>query len=140
VLPEDVCLVIPGGSNGVERNGPVISLPHRSAFFHPDLVNAADAVMGKVGYSTLAEVYQAGVPFGFIKRSHFRESDILAEYIHQQMRGVAISEASFRSGAWEKTMEQLLSVPPREGERANGATQIADFVCDILDGKRMRAE
>ncbi|MEJ2588529.1 MAG: hypothetical protein P8165_13300 [Deltaproteobacteria bacterium] len=93
-----------------------------------------------MGYSTLAEVYQAGVPFGFIKRTDFRESDILADYIRQHMCGVAISEASFRSGDWEKTMEHLLSFSPMERKRPNGATRVADFVCDILDGKGARAE
>ena len=30
--------------------------------FHPDLVNASDAVIGKAGYNTLAEVFYAGTP------------------------------------------------------------------------------
>ena len=38
----------------VEKN--LILLPHHSVFFHPDLVNASDAVVGKLGYSTLAAV------------------------------------------------------------------------------------
>ena len=70
---DDPWLVIPG-SPQLARDGRVIRLPAHSDFEHPDLIHAADVVVGKLGYSTLAEVWAAGVPFGCVMRPHFPES------------------------------------------------------------------
>ena len=131
-LPEDLYLVVPGGSNAFRIYDHLITLPHHSKFFHPDLINAADAVVGKVGYSTLAEVYYGGVPFGYIKRAHFRESEILAAYIERHMKGVAIEEESFRTGDWVSGVSRLLEMPRIRREGPNGAEQVGEFVCGLL--------
>jgi len=132
-LPEDVYFVVPGGSNALEFSDNLITLPHHSTFFHPDLINASDAVVGKVGYSTLAEVYHGGLPFGYIKRAHFRESEILAAYIERHMSGVAIEEESFRSGDWISNTSRLLEMPRIRRRAPNGAEQVAEFVCSLLE-------
>ena len=44
-LPEDLYLVVPGGSEVFRIHDHLITLPHNSNFFHPDLINAADAVV-----------------------------------------------------------------------------------------------
>jgi hypothetical protein len=49
----DFYFVVPSDSR-TERRGRLIALPHRSEFYHPDLVAACDAVVGKAGYSTVA--------------------------------------------------------------------------------------
>ncbi len=139
-LPEGVHVVVPGSAKTVKREGHVILLPHRSRFFHPDLVSAADGVIGKVGYSTVAEVYHAGVPYGFIKRTHFRESDILGDYIGRHMAGFAISEPGFMRAEWVEDMDRLLSLPRKNRKESKGALKAAEFVCDILNRKRPRAE
>jgi UDP-N-acetylglucosamine:LPS N-acetylglucosamine transferase len=135
-LPEDLYLVVPGGSNALRIDDHLITLPHHSKFFHPDLINAADVVVGKVGYSTLAEVYHGGVPFGYIKRAHFRESEILAAYIERHMSGVAIEEERFRTGDWVSGVSRLLEMPRIRRKGPNGAEQVAEFVCGLLDPKR----
>ena len=67
--------------------GHVTCLPHQSDYYHPDLIRAADVVVGKAGYSTLAEVYHAGTPFGCVGRSGFRETDILEAFMAAHMPG-----------------------------------------------------
>jgi len=131
-LPKDVFVVIPGAAGFLQREGNLITLPHRSQFFHPDLVSAADTVVGKVGYSTLAEVYHGGVPFGFIRRSNFRESDILSAYIEDHMSGLPVDEGSFRTGKWISSVPRLLKLPRNQPNGPNGAMQIAEFVCRLL--------
>jgi hypothetical protein len=125
-------VVVPGGSETVRRNGHLILLPHRSPFFHPDLILAADVVIGKVGYSTVAEVYHGGAPFGFIKRPDFRESDILAAYIEDQMSGLAIEEAAFQTGGWMASVPRLLEMPRIRREAPNGAAQIAAVIRNVI--------
>jgi UDP:flavonoid glycosyltransferase YjiC (YdhE family) len=132
----DVYFIIPGGSPSIQLRGNLILLPHRSDLFHPDLVNASDAVIGKVGYSTLAEVYHAGVPFGYIKRPSFVESKMLEAYIKKKMNGIAISEAQFEDGSWIQHLPALLASPRIRRRGPNGASQVAQFVCSLLNGKR----
>jgi hypothetical protein len=125
-----VYFVIPGGGPRLERRGNVVLFPRNSDFYHPDLINAADAVIGKVGYSTLAEVFQAGVPFGYVARSRFRESPALVAYIRQQMQGLEIAASEFEDGSWLARLPELLAMPRFNRNGANGATRVAHFVLE----------
>jgi hypothetical protein len=132
--------VIPGAAEKmqVRRNSPdgscgLVLLPHHSDFFHPDLVNACDAVIGKAGYSTLAEVYSAGVPFGYVARPKFRESQVLAAFIEQQMQGLAIAETQLRDGRWLSLVLDLVALPRIQRPGAAGADQVAHFLDELLD-------
>jgi UDP-N-acetylglucosamine:LPS N-acetylglucosamine transferase len=128
----DVYFIIPGGSRSLEVSDNRVLLPFHSPFYHPDLVNAADAVIGKVGYSTLAEVYYAGVPFGYISRPNFRESKRLADFIDREMIGMAIAETDFHTARWLDRLDQLLALPRSRPSDPNGADQIANYVCKLL--------
>jgi hypothetical protein len=125
---EQMIFVIPGGNSYFERKGNLIQFPHHSEFFHPDLVNAADAVIGKAGYSTIAEVYHARIPFGFVYRPDFRESHKLEEFIKREMTGLLIQEHEFQDGRWISRLEELLALPCIRKPEPNGADMIANFL------------
>ncbi|MDZ7581997.1 MAG: hypothetical protein U5R30_15775 [Deltaproteobacteria bacterium] len=133
----DVTFIVPGGSRSPESHQNVVLLPHRSVFFHPDLVNASDAVVGKVGYSTIAEVYAAGVPFGHVARYPYPESPGLVDFVSRQMRGIALSEADFSSGRWLTILPKLLDLPRQRRMESNAAEQIAAYICSILDNRNV---
>jgi UDP:flavonoid glycosyltransferase YjiC (YdhE family) len=137
--PEAV-FVIPGGAEGVERRGNLIRLPVNSEFFHPDLVAAGDAVVGKAGYSTLAEVWAAGVPFGCVRRSDFRESGALADFVRREMDAVDIELAAFYNGDWLRRLPELLALPRRPGPRTNGAEQIAQLLSGYIQRPSKRLD
>ena len=61
-VPGNVHLVISGGSDRVQTESRATWLPMDSDYYHPDLMHASDAVVAKVGYSTLAEAFNAGIP------------------------------------------------------------------------------
>lgn len=126
---KDITFVIPG-SPVFKREKNVIRLPYNSDFYHPDLMEAADAVIGKPGYSTLAEVYHAGVPFGFVCREYFRESAIMETFIIKEMNGVAIPEKQYREGNWLPRLRELLEIP-RVQRPAPGTRQAARAILDI---------
>jgi UDP-N-acetylglucosamine:LPS N-acetylglucosamine transferase len=132
----DLVFVIPGGAAERQQQGNVILLPHRSEFFHPDLVYAADAVVGKVGYSTVSEVYAAGIPFGYILREDFREAPALAAYIEQHMPGLQIEQKRFNNGQWLTCLPQLLALPRVTRHGPNGADQVAEFVLSLCQHGR----
>jgi UDP:flavonoid glycosyltransferase YjiC (YdhE family) len=129
---KEICFVVPGGSESPERHDNLILLPYRSGFIHSDLVNTADAVVGKAGYSTIAEVYQAGVPFGYVPRSNFRETDKLVEFIEKEMEGLRIGDEEFRAGNWLGKVSQLLNVPRTKRYNRNGSHQAAGMIKDLL--------
>jgi hypothetical protein len=127
-----VHFVIPGASREVMIRGNLILLPHHSDYFHPDLVSASNAVIGKVGYSTLAEIYYAGVPFGYVARSRFRESKKLVSFIQDRMPGLPISGDQFYSGRWLSSLPDLLALPRIQRTDPRGAEQVARFVYDLI--------
>ncbi len=127
-FPPDIHLIIPGGSEKLTHAGSVVFLPHHSDFYHPDLLYACDGVVGKVGYSTLAETYQAGLPFGFISRPGFPESPVLANFVCERMSGLEIGLESFRSGSWVNDLERLLLLPHRAPPAEDGAAEMAALI------------
>ncbi len=135
---QNIYFIIPGGSPSMrfQFQDNLLLLPLHSDLFHPDLVNACDAVIGKVGYSTLAEVYYAGVPFGYIKRPSFAESEILEAYIKQEMNGLAISETQFEEGSWVSMLPELLASPRIRRSGPSGAYQAAQFISRLLNGEK----
>ena len=124
--------ILPGAADIEARQDNLVLLPENSAYFHPDLINAADAVVGKVGYSTIAEIYQTGVPFGYIARPENREMQPLVDFIENQMSGMAIAESEFHNGTFIEHLEKLLKIPRTPGNRSNGADQIAGFIAALL--------
>ena len=124
--------VMPGAGPEIKIHDNLIILPHRSDFYHPDLAYASDAVIGKVGYSTLAEVYHAGVPFGYVARPNYNESGPMVDFIKEQMSGIAVDEAKFQNGGWISKISKLLALPRVDRKDANGAKQISKFILSLI--------
>jgi hypothetical protein len=126
--------VIAGAGDAEQQAGNVTLLPPDSArFYHPDLVHACDAVVGKAGYSTLAEVHQAGIPFGFVERIGFRESAVLESFVRREMSGIAITEEEFEGGLWLERLPSLLNLPRVDrSEAENGSSKVARKLLDFM--------
>ena len=134
-----VFFIVPGadgkqghGDGRVKTHDNLVLLPHHSHFFHPDLVNASDAAIGKVGYSTVAEVYWSGVPFGYVARRKFRESAPLVRYIGDALPALAITEAQIEDGSWMSLLPDLLVLPRVSRQGSNGADEVARFIVNLL--------
>lgn len=126
-----VRLLVIGGVEKLERSRALIRLPHHSEFYHPDLVHASDAVVGKLGYSTLSEIHAAGARFLYIPRRLFRESPPLEFFVKREMKGLRISDMEFQNGAWMARLNELMKMPRLEDERPNGADAAADYIAGI---------
>jgi UDP-N-acetylglucosamine:LPS N-acetylglucosamine transferase len=109
-----------------------INLQPRSTFYHPDIIQAADVVIAKAGYSTLAEASAAGTPFGFILRDRLPESSILRDYILQNNLGIQIAKQDLSSPKLIDLIEQLLLLPkiPR---MSNDANVLARFILSNIN-------
>jgi isopentenyldiphosphate isomerase/UDP:flavonoid glycosyltransferase YjiC (YdhE family) len=133
---EGVRFVIPGAAPHWIPLGKnfknIVFLPRASGFYHPDLVRAADAVIGKAGYSTLAEVFYAGVPFGYVSRTDFRESPVIESYIQKNIKSIQIPGEAFHDGGWLKRLPELLSFDVRVKNTCDGAKIAAAYIAQIL--------
>lgn len=127
----DAYFLIPGGRETAEYEENITFLPHRSTFFHPDLIEASDVVIGKIGYSTISEVFQSGRVFGYIPREQFRESPKLEAFIRETINSERITEQDYRSGEWVHQLDRLLSRQRQGREDPRGADQVAAFVCQL---------
>ncbi|MDR4498237.1 MAG: hypothetical protein MRK02_10005 [Candidatus Scalindua sp.] len=112
---QDTFFIIPGNSQSKQLLGNLVLLPHHSDFYHPDLMNSCDAVIGKIGYSTLAEAYHAGVPFGYVPRPAFCESRRLEMFVRNHMEGCSITDKQFHEGCWIDILPDLLAFPVENG-------------------------
>ncbi len=121
----DVWLLIAGAADRTRRVGRTILLPHHSGFYHPDLIHAVDGVLGKLGYSTLAEVAAAGVAFGYVPRPGFAESPVLETWVRRHLPSLRVEAESFVSGDWLDQIDDLLSLSRRKAPIADGAAEIA---------------
>ncbi|MCP3952484.1 MAG: hypothetical protein GY697_09760 [Desulfobacterales bacterium] len=127
-LPNDVFLVVPGSSGAIERTDSTLQLPLRNGIYHPDLIRAADAVIGKTGYSTLAEIYHSDVPFGYVSRTGFREAPVLEDFTREKLPSLEVSASSLHDGSWSALISTLVDLPVSGENRPNGADEVANFL------------
>ncbi len=129
----DTVYVVPGASRAVvERRGNLVALPHHSPFYHPDLVAAADAVVAKLGYSTLAECHNSGTPLLFIARDRFPESPVLADFARRSLTAAELPRDRFVGGTWLDLADELAARPRRPPATVNGADQVAEVILELL--------
>jgi len=127
-----VVFVVPGAAPAFERRDNLVAIPQRSGFYHPDLVAAADAVVGKLGYSTLAETYQAGVPFAFLARQGFRETAPLASFAEKKMGAIRLPDDALEDGGWLEALPGLLKRSPDAKGPGNGDDAVAEILASKL--------
>ncbi len=128
---DDTVFVIPGGADEfrVEKN--LVMMPHHSDFYHPDLVFASDAVVGKLGYSTVAEAALAGIRYAYVPRDNFRETGPLGSFVEQHLGGMVIQKDDFFNGAWAAQLPDWLQNDKPVTHFQNGADQVARFVVAV---------
>ena len=99
-----------------------IDHPHR----HEDLVAAADAVITKPGYGTVAECLASRTPFLYTSRDDFREYHVLVREISRQAHAGFLGREDLLHLRWRAGLEALLAAPPRWADlRVDGAAVAA---------------
>jgi len=125
-------LVVPGGAEGEMRRGRLLVLPFHSMYFHPDLVHAADVVVGKLGYSTVAEVCHAGTAFAYVERPRFPESPVLARFVDEKLTAVMLEPAAFANCQWLPAVREALAAPRKTPAARDGAAEAAAAILDCF--------
>jgi len=130
---DDLCFVIAGAAEQPIRRQNLRLLPYESRICHPSLLSAADVVVGKLGYSTLAEVYRSRTPFAFVPRPQFPESPILERFLSQHLPHAAISLDRFESCDWIPRVRELAALPKPDLEATNpqAARIVANHILEL---------
>ena len=136
-LGESVLFATLGGGDRLSREGNLIRLPDRSPLYPPDLIWAADAVVGKLGYSTVAECFHAGSRMGFIRRPGFPESPVLEAFVRENLPSVELEvgtgDGHSPTNGWLRGLSGLLTQPRRSGRTTNGSDEIAALLLTLLE-------
>jgi hypothetical protein len=129
-VPDNAMLVLCGGvpESRLFKNG--IHLPHKSDFYMPDLANAADVIIGKLGYSTVAEAAVFGKPFLYQTRADFRETACLEHWVRSNMTAENFSIAAPAGFPQHETIESLIST--KTLVHPNGDDQAAAAISALL--------
>lgn len=121
------------GATASRRDGNIISMKNDANTYLPDYFNACDAVVGKVGYSTVAETWRAGLPMLYVTRDAFRESAPVAAFIEANLRGIGYSEADFARGNWVADIPDLVALPrQRPTAPDSGLEAVSDLIKEIM--------
>lgn len=117
------------GAPATGRVGDVHLFDNLTRIYMPDFLRAADAVVGKLGYSTVAEVWREGLPFAYVTRSDFRETPPLARWVASNLSGFEVPSVDFAGGDWIDRVGELVDTPrtPSRGDEA-----VADGVADFI--------
>ncbi len=124
--------VVFAGTAGPERRGNLLLLPDRSPVFVPDLIAAAELVVGKLGYSTVAEAWAAGTRYAYVPRSRFPESASLGSFVREHLPSLELETAAFLDGDWLDDLPELLARPRAPRQTDNGADRIAARLDSML--------
>lgn len=133
---KDRVWVIAGGATGPEseRRGRHLLLPHRSPLYHPDLVAASDVVVGKLGYSTVAEVAAAGTRFVYVPRPHFPESQELEDWTRRHLMSRHLPPAELESADWFASVRHRvkdIEAETRTSPTPQGAGLVARTILEL---------
>lgn len=124
----DLFFVVPGCRKKRHHAENIFELERHTEIYHPDLIEAADLVVCKAGYSTIAECYQAGSRVLAIGRDDCAETIPLQRFLSDKLGAVHLTPSEFLSGNWLNLIEDLLSRPKPLPAAENGADVIARYL------------
>jgi hypothetical protein len=104
--------------------------------FHPDVVHAADLVLGKLGYGLVTECIAGCTPLLFVPRSGFLEHKIFEEELPKTLPIQALDEEEFFRGEWHEAIEAMLPqcTDACGGVNLDGAGDILKLLPRIFPG------
>jgi L-arabinokinase len=99
----------------------------------PDLVNAVDAVIGKLGYGTVSEILAHDVPMIYVQRTHWNEQQYLLDLMHRHGAPIEMSMDDFNNGNWRPYLEAVCRGGNNRPRYDDGATDPAAVIVGALE-------
>jgi hypothetical protein len=134
---EDVVFLVTGmPETGLEGN--VHGFHADTRIYMPDFVHAADAVVAKLGYSTVAEAWRERRPMAYVTRPDFRETAPVRDWVRREMDGFEIPGDRFAAGEWVARIPELLAAARGDATgqtREGGADTVARRVLEVVGAR-----
>ena len=102
--------------------------------FHPDLVHAADVVLGKLGYGLVSECLSAGTPMVYVPRAGFPEHDVFVDELPAQLPVFPLAVEDFLSGRWQPALHAAAEADAEPAENIHGASEILAWLPRLFSG------
>jgi hypothetical protein len=116
------------GAHTTRVDGNLHLFDNNTPLYIPDVLRASDAIVAKLGYGTVAEVWAEGLPFAQVTRSNFREMASLEAFAAEELSGFPLSGDDFLSGSWVDRVPRLLEMDRRPHDDGGGAKRVAAVV------------
>ena len=130
---KDVVFITSGDIKKTTLDKNIISIPIKSEFHYPDLVNAVNLVAGKVGYGTIAECWSTNTPLLGCYRTNFRESGVLLDFASKELEHNKLTVNDFEKMDWmdtaSSTMKDLHEKSPK---KTNGALLASESILNFI--------
>ncbi|KAI8818969.1 uncharacterized protein EV422DRAFT_536119 [Fimicolochytrium jonesii] len=117
VLPDGWYGLVACPFAGVDASGRLRRI-RTEKWYMPDLLNAADVVLGKCGYGTCSEVVAHNVPLVYVPRSGFAEEEGLVENLMKPYGcSVEMPQSDFYKGNWAEYILRAAELQDSESIR-----------------------
>jgi len=108
-LPKDwTCLVLGASQSDLPVSGKFRAVNYNC--YVPDLINASDVVLGKLGYGTLSECLRHKKPLIYVPRSSWPEENCLITLLETNAGGLCMSTDDFLNGNWSPYLTKALEL------------------------------
>jgi hypothetical protein len=97
-----------------------------------DLLGSVDAVLGKLGYGTVAECACNGTPLLYMPRPDWPEEDCLATWLQAHGRCLPATFEQVMTGELRETLEQVWAQPMPPVPQPTGAEEAARIITQLL--------
>lgn len=116
---------------------PNVRFLHPQTIYHPDIIQASDLAITKMGYGIVTECIAHRTPIAFPPRRDFREHGILVREAAQWIPIIPISEERFYSGDWEFLREFFKTDRWKRDEpdhrlTMDGGNKTAEILCQLI--------
>lgn len=125
------------GQRASWRHGQVTSLSAEDYVYLPDIVAASDALVTKLGYSTLAEAWMCDTPVAYVSRPAFAENAILEPFVEESMCALRLAREELDDGRWMPRVVNELLLARSRVQRVSGALRAAHCIVEWLAASRL---
>ena len=126
-----VCTILPLGG----ALPPRFMRPPSQDAYTPDILNACDAMLGKIGYGTTSECLAHGVPMVFVRRDYFNEEPFLRKLLEVNGASVEMPRRDFFAGRWEPYLNAALRLDVHYEGALDGAEVVATAAERVAAGE-----
>lgn len=135
------CWVLGATPQDMPSSGRWTAVPPDLSHRVPDLVAAADAVLGKLGYGFVSECICNDTPLVYVPRSHWPEEAYLEGYIAGPRgvgRAVRMPLEDFVGGQWEEYLVKAVGLSASTGANDSPAVDCAGALAAVC-GQLLRS-